>query len=76
VPEADPELVQHKRTIELRSAEIPSLLRLPPGCTFHPRCPYIVPGQCDVAVPRLERIAAGGSVACPVRKDESIELVV
>jgi peptide/nickel transport system ATP-binding protein len=75
VPEADPELARRKRAIELRSAEIPSLLNLPTGCTFHPRCPYIVPGQCDTDVPPLERIFEGGSVACPVRKSESIQLV-
>jgi peptide/nickel transport system ATP-binding protein len=75
VPEADPELVQRKRSVELRSAEIPSLLHLPPGCTFHPRCPYIVLGQCDVATPQLETILEGGSVACPVRKSKSIQLV-
>lgn len=75
VPEADPELAHKKRHIELRSAEIPSLLALPAGCTFHPRCPYIVEGECDVAVPHLERIAEGGNVACPVRKAESIELL-
>ncbi|MCB0185142.1 MAG: ABC transporter ATP-binding protein, partial [Caldilineaceae bacterium] len=51
VPEADPEIAKRKRHIELRSAEIPSLLNLPPGCTFHPRCPYAVPGECDVHVP-------------------------
>jgi peptide/nickel transport system ATP-binding protein len=76
VPEADPELAHHKRQIELRSSEIPSLLHLPPGCSFHPRCPYAVPGQCDLHVPQLERIYEGGSVACPVRKDESVQLVV
>lgn len=75
VPEADPELAQRKRTLELRSSEIPSLLHLPSGCTFHPRCPFTVPGQCDRTVPRLEAISAGGSVACPVRKNETIELV-
>lgn len=75
VPEADPELAKKKVQIELRSAEIPSLLNLPPGCTFHPRCPYIVPGECDVYVPPLEPIPEGGRVACPVRKLESIELV-
>jgi peptide/nickel transport system ATP-binding protein len=76
VPEADPELAQHKRQIELRSAEIPSLLNLPRGCTFHPRCPFIVRGQCDVHVPPLEAIPEGGAVACPVRKHESIQLIV
>lgn len=76
VPEADPELTHRKRQIELRSADIPSLLDLPPGCTFHPRCPYCVPGECDVYVPALEEIPAGGHVACPPRKDVSIELIV
>ena len=75
VPEADPELAKKKAPVELRSAEIPSLLNLPPGCTFHPRCPYIVPGECDAAVPILERISDGGSVACPVRKSEPIQFV-
>lgn len=76
VPEADPELAQHKRQIELRGAEIPSLLALPPGCTFHPRCPYFVPEQCDAAVPPLEALEVGGRVACPVRKQERVSLLV
>ena len=75
VPEADPDLARRKKQIELRSAEIPSLLNLPAGCTFHPRCPYAVPGQCDRLVPALDAIAEGGSVACPIRKYESIELL-
>ena len=74
VPEADPELAKKKVHIELRSAEIPSLLNLPTGCTFHPRCPYFVPGECDLAVPGLERISDGGSVACPVRMAEPSQI--
>jgi len=76
VPEADPELAHHKRQIELRSAEIPSLLNLPSGCTFHPRCPYSVDGQCNVRRPPLEAIAEGGRVACPVRQAERVTLLV
>jgi len=76
VPEADPEVARRKRQIELRSADIPSLLALPSGCTFHPRCPYIVESQCDTQIPTLESVSAGGRVACPVRKNESIELIV
>jgi peptide/nickel transport system ATP-binding protein len=72
VPEADPDVARHKRQIELRSSEIPSLLHLPAGCTFHPRCPFFAPGQCDQATPMLEAIQVGGSIACPVRKDESV----
>ena len=76
MPEADPEIAHHKRQIELRDAEIPSLLALPGGCTFHPRCPYFVPGQCDASVPPLLALSEGGRVACPVRMAESIKLLV
>ncbi|MCY3708531.1 MAG: ABC transporter ATP-binding protein [Caldilineaceae bacterium] len=75
VPEADPELAKKKVHIELRSAEIPSLLNLPTGCTFHPRCPYFVPGECDLVVPPLDLIPDGGSVACPVRMSEPGQIV-
>jgi oligopeptide/dipeptide ABC transporter ATP-binding protein len=30
----------------------PSLIRLPGGCPFHPRCPYVMP-QCRTEVPEL-----------------------
>ncbi len=75
VPEADPELAKKKTHIELRSAEIPSLLNLPAGCTFHPRCPYIAEGECDTVVPPLQRISEGGSVACPVRMSEPSQII-
>ncbi|MEZ4639569.1 MAG: ABC transporter ATP-binding protein [Caldilineaceae bacterium] len=76
VPEADPEIAQRKRPVDLRSADVPSLLNLPSGCTFHPRCSYFVPGVCDAAVPPLESVLEGGSVACPIRKNESISLLM
>jgi peptide/nickel transport system ATP-binding protein len=66
VPEADPNIARRKKPLELRGADIPSLLDLPPGCTFHPRCPYAVPGVCDTAVPPLVTVSTGGRVACPI----------
>ncbi|MBI5671164.1 MAG: ABC transporter ATP-binding protein [Chloroflexi bacterium] len=54
VPEADPELTRHKQHLELRSEDIPRLTEIPPGCAFHPRCPFFVPGVCDTRVPPLE----------------------
>ena len=53
IPEADPRITRSKGRIELRTAEVPSLLALPSGCTFHPRCPLAEPGLCDVQVPEL-----------------------
>ena len=60
IPEADPEVTRNKARVELRSLEIPSLFRLPSGCTFHPRCPLFEEGTCEVTAPTLARPA--GSV--------------
>ncbi|MDX2055832.1 MAG: ABC transporter ATP-binding protein [Polyangiaceae bacterium] len=30
---------------------VPSLKEIPPGCPFHPRCRYAVPGRCDQGLP-------------------------
>ncbi len=64
IPEADPALTRSKQRTPLRSAEIPSLLDLPRGCTFHPRCPLMEAGLCDVLVPELLPIPTGREVAC------------
>ena len=35
----------------------PSLLHVPPGCPFHPRCPYArVPGVCSEEIPALREV--------------------
>ena len=70
IPEADPTLTRSKERVELRSAEVPSLLRLPSGCTFHPRCPLFEEGLCDVQVPELLPIPDGRLVACHVAARE------
>ena len=66
IPEADPDITRSKKRVELRSAEIPSLLSLPPGCTFHPRCPLSEAGLCDVMVPELLPIPGAREVACHI----------
>jgi len=70
IPEADPTIARTKRKVELKSAHVPSLLRLPPGCVFHPRCPLAEPGLCDVQVPELLPLQAGQEVACHVAMRE------
>jgi peptide/nickel transport system ATP-binding protein len=32
---------------EIPPGEPPSLLKPPPGCRFHPRCPHVMEGRCD-----------------------------
>ncbi len=65
VPEADPRITRSKERVRLRSAEVPSLLELPKGCVFHPRCPLAETGLCDVVVPELLPLD-GREVACHI----------
>lgn len=64
IPEADPEATRAKERIQLRSTDMPSLLRLPTGCTFHPRCPVFAGEVCEKIVPPLERANWGSEAAC------------
>jgi len=64
VPEADPNLTRRKKRMQLRSQDIPSLLALPEGCRFHPRCPFFEEGLCDVETPQLTLIGDNHYVAC------------
>ncbi len=41
----------------------PSLLNPPPGCVFHPRCPFVM-DRCRVEVPLAREFAMEHSVAC------------
>jgi len=45
LPEPDPDNAARGRTVP--GGEPPSLMRPPPGCRFHPRCPHAMPGLCD-----------------------------
>src|SRR5437867_11479240 len=66
IPEADPTITRSKVRVELRSAHVPSLSALPPGCTFHPRCPLAEKGLCDVLEPTLLPLPGDRQVACHV----------
>jgi oligopeptide/dipeptide ABC transporter ATP-binding protein len=47
----------------------PSLIFLPPGCAFTPRCPYALAGLCDKGRPELRFIVGDHMSAC-YRADE------
>ena len=63
LPEADPELTRNKERLRLRSPDIPSLLNLPAGCPFHPRCPMYEKGLCDTDRPAEDAVALEGHLA-------------
>ena len=63
VPEADPTLRGGKiAQLPLKSFDMPSVINAPPGCKFHPRCPY-ANERCETEEPKL-REYRGGLVAC------------
>ncbi len=64
VPIPDPE-IERTRNIEAIKGDVPSVSRLPGGCSFHPRCPY-ASADCAAAVPELRETEPGHFVACPV----------
>ncbi len=67
IPEPDPDLTRERERLRLRSVDIASLLHVPPGCSFHPRCPLFEQGLCDVQRPELTTIDdRQRSVACHV----------
>jgi len=41
----------------------PSLLDVPPGCVFHPRCP-LAADRCRTEVPKLREVAVDVWAAC------------
>jgi oligopeptide transport system ATP-binding protein len=62
VPIPDPKLEAQREHTVLRG-EVPSPLRPPPGCVFHPRCP-IAEERCSAEIPALREIRAAHSAAC------------
>jgi peptide/nickel transport system ATP-binding protein len=50
----------------------PSLINVPSGCPFHPRCPYAatLAGRCESEVPLLRSVALGHEAACHLRADD------
>lgn len=48
----------------------PSLLRLPSGCAFHPRCPAAM-AVCSTTRPEVRRLSSGRSVTCHLFNEEA-----
>jgi peptide/nickel transport system ATP-binding protein len=62
IPDPDPENVSRLR--EVPAGEPPNLLTPPEGCHFHPRCPRIIKGLCDVDEPPELEPTPGHFVDC------------
>jgi oligopeptide transport system ATP-binding protein len=60
IPMPDP---RGKRQRIILQGDVPSPIKIPTGCTFHPRCPIAKP-DCKTTVPCLEEKFPGHSAAC------------
>jgi peptide/nickel transport system ATP-binding protein len=61
-PIPDP-AIERSRPRQIIKGELPSPLKPPAGCVFHPRCP-LATAECKEAVPATRELAAGHTVAC------------
>ncbi len=55
----------------------PSLINLPTGCAFHPRCAYrteVSDGRCDREAPELEVLATGQEARCFLTEADRVRL--
>jgi peptide/nickel transport system ATP-binding protein/oligopeptide transport system ATP-binding protein len=59
-----------KRQRAILRGDVPSPVRPPSGCAFHPRCP-IAKEICKIETPPLRRLGPGHQVACHLRAPES-----
>ncbi len=62
VPEPDPSNREKRREIKIKG-EVPSAAAIPPGCRFHPRCPYAMK-ICKEKEPPMVEVEPGHQVAC------------
>lgn len=67
IPDPDPKNAETMR--EVPSGEPPSLLKPPPGCRFHPRCPKMIKGLCDETEPPEVDLGDQHIVGCWLYKD-------
>ncbi len=61
IPIPDP---KKRKLVTLLGGDVPNPVDPPTGCSFHPRCSRIIPGQCDSEAPPLVPGDSGHRVAC------------
>lgn len=69
---SDPDPKNVNEFQEVPPGEPPSLVKPPPGCRFHPRCPHMIEGLCNVDRPPEFEVLKDHKVSCWLFKDEQI----
>jgi peptide/nickel transport system ATP-binding protein len=71
--ESIPRVDQKVATLMPIQGSPPSLIFVPPGCPFHPRCPHRF-GPCDQERPEFRDRGGGHPTACHLSSDDSTRL--
>ncbi len=71
VPVADSTVQKRKVTI---SGEPPSATNPPEGCPFVTRCPHVLKGVCDTALPPVRAFGSGHRIACHLDPDQLLQM--
>jgi len=74
IPEPEPSRRKELKALDIKG-EVPSAIDIPPGCRFHPRCPYIDRGVapaslCRTEVPPLVEVEKNHYVACWLYREQ------
>ncbi len=72
VPIADTHVKKRK---VLLTGEIPSPSNPPKGCPFSTRCPYMIPGTCDVIPPPIFEPSPGHRILCHLPHEELMAML-
>ena len=67
IPRVD-KAAEHQERLEAIPGNVPNPLYLPEGCSFHPRCRFMI-DECKAAIPPLEDTGGGHMVRC-IRWDD------
>ncbi len=68
-----PPLVGKRQRMQGIPGQPPNLAALGPGCPFHPRCPQVIKGICDVHMPLLKEVKRDHYAACQLYADSGIK---
>lgn len=61
--ESIPHIGPKRRRLKAIKGIVPDPYNLPNGCTFHPRCEYVMP-ECEENLPELKEVKPGHKVSC------------
>jgi peptide/nickel transport system ATP-binding protein len=68
---SEPDAKNAKVYKQIPEGEPPSLLKPPPGCRYHVRCPKMIKGLCDLENPPEFDVGPDHLVSCWLYKDEA-----